>query len=175
MQQQLTQYCNLLLIQQKIWTERSYQDQYTEMTDTSGGSPVRVVDDSVSLATHDAADRDSFPFFDLPPELRNIIYSFSVKNTEPFQYSGSLGIKLLGYFRPSLQRVCKQFRYEYENEVLKSAAVSSFLQPSRDLYQRYSRRLPCLRALTMAHLHMNHSHYRSLGMYPHDFASIQHN
>lgn len=54
------------------------------MTDTSGGSPVSVVDDSVSLVTHDAADRDSFPFFDLPPELRNMIYSFSVKNTELF-------------------------------------------------------------------------------------------
>ncbi|KAI7378145.1 hypothetical protein KC336_g19437 [Hortaea werneckii] len=111
------------------------------MTDTSGGSPHSispithdndgggphsgVVDDSVSLVTHESDDHKSFPFFDLPPELRNRIYSFSVKDTGPFDCYGIYILKLLQYFQPSLQRVSKQFRHEYEKEVLKSATISS--------------------------------------------------
>ncbi|KAI7366444.1 hypothetical protein KC354_g4132 [Hortaea werneckii] len=134
------------------------------MTDTSGGSPVSVVDDSVSLVKHGTDDQKPFPFFDLPPELRNIIYSFSVKDREFFDCYGIYDLKLLDYFQPSLQRVSKQFRHEYEKEVLKSAAIYSHVCRFYGLDQQFWRSSPFPRGLERLHLRIDYRRcYRDPG------------
>lgn len=134
----------------------------------SGGSPVSVVDDSVSVVTHDAADRNPFPFFELPPELRNMIYSFSVEDTEPFRCCGFYDLKLVDYFQPSLLRISKLFRHEYEKEVLKLAAIVPILHPFCDFKQC---RLPCSQALTRVQLHVSYSPLRYGGRSSDDSSS----
>ncbi|RMY95449.1 hypothetical protein D0864_05319 [Hortaea werneckii] len=111
------------------------------MTDTSGGSPASVVDDSVSLVPHDTADHKPFPFYDLPPELRNM---------------------LVDYFQPSLLRISKQFRHEYEKEVFKSAAISSLIQPFRVGNELYWQNMALPQALTNVRLRLNYNHYLRL-------------
>ena len=140
------------------------------MTDTSGGSPVSVVDDSVSPVTPDSDDHKTFAFFDLPPELRNMIYSFSVKATEPLNCCDFYGIKLVDYFQPSLLRISKQFRHEYEKEVLKFAAIVPILHTLCD-WKRC--RLACSQALTRMQLHVSYHHLRDLGRSSDDSASIR--
>lgn len=131
------------------------------MTDTSGGSPASVVDDSVSLVPHDTADHKPFPFYDLPPELRNMVYSFSVKDTECFDCYGMYDLKLVDYFQPSLLRISKQFRHEYEKEVFKSAAISSLIQPFRVGNELYWQNMALPQALTNVRLRLNYNHYLS--------------
>ncbi|KAI7137725.1 hypothetical protein KC343_g16933 [Hortaea werneckii] len=133
------------------------------MTDMSGGSQVSAVIDSASPVTHGSDNHKSFPFFDLPPELRNMIYSFSVKDTQVFRRYGLFAFKLVDYFQPSLQRVSKQFRHEYEKEVLKSAAICSLIWAFHNLDHWQS--FPSLQELETLHLRIDYRHYRDPGFY----------